>query len=131
MSPYTYNAQVVRVVDGDTVELDVDLGFGVWKRAIGGAGDECSFRLLGCNAREHDAPGGQEAIANLRTLLPVGATVTVTSVKNDKFGGRFDALITLPDGRDLTSLLVATQWAAAWNGRGAKPVPPWPRTLGS
>lgn len=117
-------ARVARVVDGDTVVLDVDLGFGVWKLAE-------AFRLLGCNAREHDAPGGQEAIANLRALLPVGALVTLTSVKPDKFGGRYDAKIQLPDGRDLTQLLVGTQWAAAWDGQGTKPVPPWPRTLGS
>lgn len=29
---YTYKANVVRVVDGDTVDMNVDLGFDVWKR---------------------------------------------------------------------------------------------------
>jgi micrococcal nuclease len=27
---YEYKARVVRVVDGDTVDVDVDLGFGIW-----------------------------------------------------------------------------------------------------
>ena len=27
---YEYKAKVLRVVDGDTVDVDIDLGFGVW-----------------------------------------------------------------------------------------------------
>ena len=27
---YEYKCKVVRVVDGDTVDVDIDLGFGVW-----------------------------------------------------------------------------------------------------
>ncbi len=27
---YEYNCKVTRVVDGDTVDIDIDLGFGVW-----------------------------------------------------------------------------------------------------
>ena len=27
---YTYNAKLVRVVDGDTVDLKIDLGFDIW-----------------------------------------------------------------------------------------------------
>ena len=27
---YEYRVEIVRVVDGDTVEVDIDLGFGVW-----------------------------------------------------------------------------------------------------
>ena len=26
---YTYNVEVTRVVDGDTIDVDVDLGFGM------------------------------------------------------------------------------------------------------
>lgn len=29
---YEYRCKVVRVVDGDTVDVDIDLGFGVWMR---------------------------------------------------------------------------------------------------
>ena len=28
---FTYGAKLVRVVDGDTVDIDIDLGFGVKK----------------------------------------------------------------------------------------------------
>lgn len=32
MNLYQYKCELVRVVDGDTVDVDVDLGFGVWLR---------------------------------------------------------------------------------------------------
>ena len=27
---YEYNCKLVKVVDGDTIDVDIDLGFGVW-----------------------------------------------------------------------------------------------------
>jgi micrococcal nuclease len=42
---YTYNAIIVRVVDGDTVIADIDLGFNIWQR-------NQSIRLSGINAPE-------------------------------------------------------------------------------
>ena len=30
---YEYKCNVVKVVDGDTVDVDIDLGFGVWLKA--------------------------------------------------------------------------------------------------
>lgn len=30
---YTYTAKVLRVIDGDTIEADIDLGFHTWRRA--------------------------------------------------------------------------------------------------
>jgi micrococcal nuclease len=117
---YTYSALVVRVVDGDTVRMDLSLGFKVWLR-------DQSFRLLGCNARELGEPGGKEARDHLATVLPAGLVVTLRSVKADKYGERFDAQIILPGGIDLVGQLVADGWAAVWSGRGDRPVPPWPR----
>lgn len=32
IKPYIYNAIVARVVDGDTVDVDISLGFGVWMK---------------------------------------------------------------------------------------------------
>lgn len=119
---YTYTAVILSVHDGDTVRADVDLGFDTWLRGQ-------SFRLLGCNARELAEPGGPEARDNLAAILAHQPGITLTSVKPDKFGGRWDCVITLDDGTDLVSLLIATGWAAPWNGRGMKPLPPWPRNV--
>jgi endonuclease YncB( thermonuclease family) len=112
------NATVNRVIDGDTVSVIVDIGFGVTYTS--------NFRLLGCNARELSMPGGKEARANLAQLLPAGTPVSLHSVKNDKYGGRFDAVIYLA-GVNITTTLINTGWAAAWDGVGTAPVPAWPR----
>ena len=41
---YEYGAKVSKVVDGDTVDLDIDLGFGIWIK------ERC--RLLGIDTPE-------------------------------------------------------------------------------
>lgn len=119
-APYLYEAVVVRVVDGDTFVLNVDLGFGVWLR-------EQTFRLAGCNARELAEEGGREVQAYLALLLRAGTKVLLHSIKVDKWGGRFDAQIELPGIGDLTEYLILKGWVARWDGRGTKPVPAWPR----
>lgn len=40
---YVYECDLIRVIDGDTVELDIDLGFFTWLR-------EQRIRLLGIDA---------------------------------------------------------------------------------
>lgn len=137
MTVMAFNAAVVDVIDGDTLKLsvrlaksrgkDTDLGFHVYREG-GWLVLHYTFRLLGCNAAEHGTPGGDAATANLKTLLPVGTVVVVTSVSNDKYS-RYDADIMMPPGTDLVSYLIAHQWAAPWNGQGPKPIPPWPRTV--
>jgi endonuclease YncB( thermonuclease family) len=116
---YTYSASVLYVHDGDGLELNVDLGFDTWHRG--------AFRLHGLNARELSQPGGLEAREHLAALLPYDTHVIVSTIKPDKYGGRWGCHLQLPDGTDLAALLVAGQWAAPWSGRGVKPVPAWPR----
>lgn len=137
MTAYTYRGQVLEVHDGDTLRvdldligvagkhLDVDLGFDVHIASHRLRLRE-DVRLKGCNAIELAAPGGVEARDHLAQLLPVGSTVTVQTFKPDKFGGRYDALITLADGGDVTTVMCADGYAAPWNGQGPKPTPPWP-----
>jgi endonuclease YncB( thermonuclease family) len=118
-------ARVASVHDGDTICVDVPLG----TKALLGVdlwAHDIPVRLTGCNARELKDPGGVEARNNLREVLPVGRQVTVV-LGPDKYGQRREGTVTLPDGRDLVALLVATNWAATWDGHGARPVPPWPR----
>jgi micrococcal nuclease len=86
---FEYNCRIVRVIDGDTVVADVDLGFTVHV--------EVHFRLLGIDAPElvgADAAAGQAAKVALEGLLGT-APVEVRSEKAlalDKYGrwlGRF------------------------------------------
>lgn len=118
---YSYAAVLLDGHDGDNVKANIDLGFETWMRKV-------SVRLDGCNARELDEPGGPQARAYMADLAPAGTKVVLRSVKDDKYGGRYNGVVMLPSGRSLAELLIAGQWAAPWNGRGTKPVPPWPRT---
>jgi micrococcal nuclease len=59
---YTYRAEIVRVIDGDTVVANIDLGFDVWLH------DE-HLRLSRVQAAELGAPGGEHAAAALRARV--------------------------------------------------------------
>lgn len=86
--PYLYKATLVRVIDGDTVVLSIDLGFKVTF--------QLNARLYGINAPEvhgttRDA--GLAAAAYLRTLLASSSVLLVESKAIDKFGGRYDMVL--------------------------------------
>lgn len=80
MSVHTWRvpATVVRVVDGDTITLDLDLGWYLTLRR--------SCRIVGINAPERNTALGPAATAFLAELLPVGTEVIFTSTKLDKYG---------------------------------------------
>lgn len=76
---YEYRAQLIRVVDGDTVWLDVDLGFDVRRKD--------SFRLYGINAPEMSTPEGTAAKEWLvERLKDAAITITTEKDKREKFG---------------------------------------------
>ncbi len=121
---YDYTATVEIVTDGDTLAVVLDLGFSILHRV--------KVRLFGCNTAEPRTPAGDAATAFLRGLLPPGTKVGLRSKGVDKYGGRTNAQLFLKDAtgaytRDLVALLVAEGWAVAWNGKGPKPLPVWPR----
>lgn len=97
---FTYSTTITNVVDGDTFDSMVDLGFDVHKRV--------RFRLYGINCPEKSgatAKAGREA--REQTVMRIlGRVVTVQCLKFDKYG-RSVAKVTLPDGSDLTTVLLA------------------------
>lgn len=119
MTKHAYPARVVACHDGDTLTALLDLGFNLTL--------QMPVRLLGINARELAMPGGVEARDALAALLPPGTRIWVDSVSWDKYGGRIDGLVSLVDGQQLAELLIATGWAARWDGKGKAPTPIWPR----
>ena len=58
---YTYQAKLIEIIDGDTVDLLIDLGFGVHVR------ERC--RLYGIDAPEMPTEAGKAAKAYLESLL--------------------------------------------------------------
>ena len=82
---FDYMAKLTKVVDGDTVDCDIDLGFGVWLK-------NQRVRLYGINTpetrtrdlKEHQA--GLAAHARLVELLPEKFVLTSMKDKKGKFG---------------------------------------------
>ena len=87
---YIYKAELVRVVDGDTVDLVIDLGFDTFRHE--------RFRLYGIDAPEMRTEAGKAAKAWLwEALQPLEAiyveTIQLeTKAKRDKYG-RFLAVL--------------------------------------
>lgn len=121
------NATLVRVTDGDTfaarLARSADFGFHIVEITV----SVQRFRLNRAAAAPKSTPSGAGAAARLAELL--SGLFTLTSVGPYKYGDEWMAEVALSDGRNLTDVLVTEQWAAPWNGRGAQPSPPWPRTV--
>lgn len=110
---FTYDAQVVKVIDGDTVDLLVDLGFHTSL--------SIRTRLLGIDAPEVSTVSGKIAREELRIYLPVGSSVVVRTSKDpeDKYG-RWIAQIEWKGG-SISDWMIANHHALPWDGNGAKP----------
>jgi micrococcal nuclease len=87
---YIYKAELVRVVDGDTVDLIIDLGFDTLRKE--------RFRLYGIDAPEMNTAEGKEAKKWLIGVLTQYGAIYVqtiqleTKAKRDKYG-RFLAVL--------------------------------------
>jgi endonuclease YncB( thermonuclease family) len=75
---YEYNAKVTRVVDGDTIDAEVDLGFHL-KATL-------RFRLARVDTPERGQPGFTEATDRVKELTPVGSMVHIKTGKAGGFG---------------------------------------------
>lgn len=96
-----YPAIITSIHDGDTLTVDLDLGFGVHLRDL-------SARFFGINAPELRTQAGKEALVYLQTLVKVGDPLTVTSHGWDKYGGRFDATLVTAAGLDLSLAMLSS-----------------------
>jgi endonuclease YncB( thermonuclease family) len=114
-----YTGLVLDWHDGDTVHMDLDLGFGTMIRAYDLKGHPVnSGRIYLINAPElgstsNPNPAGIASRDNAIALCPPGTLVQVTSYGWDKYGGRYDCSINLPNGLDFATLQV-TSGNAAW-----------------
>lgn len=96
---YRYEARLIRWVDGDTADLDVDLGFHL-SHAI-------RVRLFGVDCPELHTPEGKSALAFVLGIVPVGSAVEIVTVKDrtEKYG-RYLASI-YRDGESVVERLIA------------------------
>ena len=90
---YEYKSKILRVVDGDTVDVDLDLGFGVWLR------DE-RVRIMGIDTPESRTSDKMEKIfgiaakERLSSLLGADATL-LSQVKSngENMKGKFGRIL--------------------------------------
>lgn len=75
---YLYRANVLSVIDGDTLDLDIDLGFGVYRRI--------RVRLAKIDAPEITSPKGRKTRDIVAAELMGAKTVCVKTVKVDLHG---------------------------------------------
>ncbi len=97
---YTYKCKILRIVDGDTIDAEVDLGFRVRM--------EMRFRLLGINSPERFTEAGKRSSERLAELCPVGQIITVETKKDkqEKFG-RYLGLFFTPDGTNVNQTMIS------------------------
>lgn len=99
---YEYEALVVRVIDADSIVVDLDYGFDEWKHNL-------HVRLSGIDAPERWTEAGETARTYVMELLPAGSKVVIQSEqynRSDKYG-RCLATILLEDGQSLKEMLFA------------------------
>ena len=121
---YEYRVNIVKVVDGDTVDVDIDLGFGVWIK------DE-RVRIMGIDTPESRTRDKEEKVfglaakTRLKELLGKGA-ILQTQINKDgedmkgKFGRILgDFLVDQESGEDakVTTIMVAENHAVEYWGQ--------------
>lgn len=77
-APFIYRAEIVRVVDGDTLIARLDLGFEVWK--------EQRIRLAEVDTPPIKEDGGQEATDYVREQMAKAKVVVIRTRKEDVHG---------------------------------------------
>ena len=127
MSMYEYRCKIDRVVDGDTVDVDIDLGFGIWLRKE-------RVRLHGIDTPEsrtrdlEEKKYGLAAKSYVQSFLPVGSMQTLRTTKDDKgkFGrilGEFVVYDTVTDSsRTLNQIMIDEHYGVEYYGQSKEDI---------
>lgn len=93
---YEYNGTITNVVDGDTLDILVDLGLRIQTLQ--------RVRLYGINTPERGQPGYNEATVRLVALVLNKAAIAHTIKPSDKYGRWLASLIV--DGSDPVATMI-------------------------
>ena len=115
---YQYKAKVLKVLDGDTVDIDLDLGFNIVLA-------NQRVRMAGIDTPESRTTNSEEKVRGqlskkkLTDKLPVGSWVRIETQKSDsnddKFG-RILAVFIMEDGTSLNQWMIDNNYAVLYNG---------------
>ena len=118
MEAFVYQAKVLRVVDGDTIDVDLDLGFSVWLR-------KQRVRLYGIDTPESRTRNKEEKVrgllskAKLKELAPIGSTIKLKTQIGDERGkfGRILGTLLTQDNININEFLIENNYAVAYHGQ--------------
>jgi micrococcal nuclease len=121
---YEYNCKIVKVVDGDTVDVDIDLGFGVWMKNE-------RVRLYGIDApesRTRDKEEKKYGLASKKYVqdhMPVNSKQTLRTIKDNvgKFG-RVLGVFVLPEHNNqrLDEMMIKNHHAVEYYGQSKEEI---------
>ena len=115
---WTYRTKLKRVVDGDTVDVDIDLGFGIWQMNE-------RVRIMGIDTPESrtrdkiEKKFGLAAKAKLKSLLgPKPVLQTTISKKGEDMKGKFGRVLGdfIIDGKQVSQIMCKEGHAVAYFG---------------
>ncbi len=116
---HEYKCNILKVVDGDTVDVDIDLGFGMWLRKE-------RVRLMGIDTPESRTSDPVEKVFGLaakeRLISLLGAEAilqTQVSKKGEDMKGKFGRILgnfTTINGEKCAAVLIREGHAVAYSG---------------
>ncbi len=120
---YEYKVANIEVVDGDTVDVDIDLGFGIWMR-------NQRIRLYGIDAPESrtkdkiEKAFGLAAKKRLEEILSMSDDIVLRSVKDirGKFGRILGDFVVYDLAGTSGDLLCAEGYAVRYLGQSKKEI---------
>lgn len=115
---YTYNCKIVKVLDGDTVQVDIDLGFDIVL-------SNQTIRLSGIDTPESRTTNKEEkergllSKKKLTEKLPIGSLQKIQTIKqdnnDDKFGRILGVFMT-EDDKSLNQWMIDNNYAVSYQG---------------
>ena len=116
---HEYQATIVRVIDGDTIDVDIDLGFDNWLH-------KQRIRLCGIDTPESRTRDKQEKVHGLlakkcvQENLEVGKSYPLRTTKKGKFGRYLGEFKT---GKGfITKILIKAKLAVIYDGQNKKEI---------
>lgn len=115
---YQYKCKINKIVDGDTVEIDLDLGFNIIL-------SNQHVRLLGVDTPEsrtnnkEEKSRGMLSKRKLSEKLPVGSYQKINTTKDDNNDDKFGRILgefILEDGSNVNKWLIENNYAVSYLG---------------
>ena len=114
---FEYKCKIVKVIDGDTTDVDIDLGFGAWLK-------KQRIRFFGIDTPEsrtrdlEEKKYGLAAKKYVTDHMPLGSTQILVTVKDGKGKyGRILGQFKMEDGSILNDNMIAEHHAVAYFGQ--------------